>query len=336
MTSPRLLRLGDRDESVRELQERLATAGFVSDDEPGAFEHSTESAVRTFQSARQLRVDGICGPQTWGALVESAYRLGDRLLYARTPMLRGDDVVDLQHRLNALGFDAGREDGIFGPATERALRQFQRDAGLAADGVCGPAARAHLDRVGGLAGGSVASVRERDDLARSPRRLAGRRVFIAVEPGLNALGRALAVELAGAGAETVLDVSGGPDSSLADAANTSAADVCLAVRTADAALEGRCVYFEHRRYRSEAGHAVARRIDEELGPVLGKSPGPRGRADALLRETRMAAVLCEVAVRGDASSMGVVVTHAAEVARAIARGLRRGVEEPVDAEEARG
>ena len=37
-------------------------------------------------------------------------------------MLRGDDVSELQRRLNALGFDAGREDGILGPETEAALR----------------------------------------------------------------------------------------------------------------------------------------------------------------------------------------------------------------------
>ena len=50
----------------------------------------------------------------------------------------------LQRRLNALGFDAGREDGILGPETEAALRQFQRDAGIATDGVCGPATIAAL------------------------------------------------------------------------------------------------------------------------------------------------------------------------------------------------
>ena len=76
--------------------------------------------MRAFQDARGLRVDGICGPQTWAAVVESGWRLGDRLLYRRRPMLRGDDVAELQRRLNGLGFDAGREDGIFGDDTDRA------------------------------------------------------------------------------------------------------------------------------------------------------------------------------------------------------------------------
>ncbi len=56
----------------------------------------------------------------------------------------GDDVVRLQKRLNAAGFDCGEADGIFGPNTEAALRAFQADAGIAADGIAGPATNAKL------------------------------------------------------------------------------------------------------------------------------------------------------------------------------------------------
>ena len=52
-------------------------------------------------------------------------------------MIRGDDVSDLQARLARLGFDCGKVDGIFGPLTAGAFGQFQRNSGLAADGVCG-------------------------------------------------------------------------------------------------------------------------------------------------------------------------------------------------------
>ncbi len=114
----------------------------------GRFETATEEAVREFQRQRGLRVDGICGPETWGALIESGFPLGDRLLYLCQPMLRGDDVTELQRRLNMLGFDAGREDGILGPETEAAIGAFQRDAGLATDKVCGPATLGALGRLG--------------------------------------------------------------------------------------------------------------------------------------------------------------------------------------------
>ena len=95
--------------------------------------------MRVFQEARGLRVDGVCGRDTWSSLVESGFRLGDRMLYLRHPMFRGDDVTELQRRLNALGFDAGREDGILGDDTTAALTEFQRNVGLTVDGVCGPA-----------------------------------------------------------------------------------------------------------------------------------------------------------------------------------------------------
>lgn len=52
----------------------------------------------------------------------------------------GDDVKQLQLALIALGYSCGRwgADGEFGKATRSAVRAFQTDAGLAADGVAGP------------------------------------------------------------------------------------------------------------------------------------------------------------------------------------------------------
>ncbi|MCP3997301.1 MAG: peptidoglycan-binding protein [bacterium] len=51
----------------------------------------------------------------------------------------GDDVVKLQKRLAAAGFDPGAADGIFGAKTEAALKAFQKSAGIDADGIAGPA-----------------------------------------------------------------------------------------------------------------------------------------------------------------------------------------------------
>ena len=45
-----------------------------------------------------------------------------------------ESVAELQRRLLAAGYDAGSSDGILGPATRRAISQFQKDAGLVADG----------------------------------------------------------------------------------------------------------------------------------------------------------------------------------------------------------
>jgi Putative peptidoglycan binding domain len=50
----------------------------------------------------------------------------------------GDEVMRLQEALAALGYDVGEADGAFGPSTEEAVRQFQADSGITADGVAGP------------------------------------------------------------------------------------------------------------------------------------------------------------------------------------------------------
>src|SRR5690606_25498801 len=54
------------------------------------------------------------------------------------PALSGKDVVELQERLKTIGYDPGQIDGVYGPATETAISNFQRDEGLTVDGVVGP------------------------------------------------------------------------------------------------------------------------------------------------------------------------------------------------------
>jgi N-acetylmuramoyl-L-alanine amidase len=329
MTPATELQRGAAGEAVRDLQRRLVALGYdCSGDEPGELGDATEAAVRAFQRARGLIVDGECGRETWAALVESGFTLGDRLLYLRQPMLRGDDVVELQRRLNALGFDAGREDGIFGEQTAAALAEFERNAGLAVDAICGPATIAALQRLGTLAAGSVATVREREAL-RSPRRLSGMRVYVSAAPGFEALGEEVVRRLMGASADAVLDVSGADDRAIAQIANRFSAELFLALR-AGADSDCTCAYFESGRFRSEAGYRVAAAVQEELAAHLSTGPAPCGKAYAVLRETRMAAVACELVARGDIAAMRTLVARAGPISRAIVRGTKRGVEELVE------
>ena len=58
---------------------------------------------------------------------------------------RGDEVRELQEKLNSLGYDAGTADGIFGPNTESALKAFQEASSLTADGVAGPMTLLRID-----------------------------------------------------------------------------------------------------------------------------------------------------------------------------------------------
>ncbi|MGE4428756.1 MAG: peptidoglycan-binding protein, partial [Solirubrobacteraceae bacterium] len=91
----------------------------------------TRRAVRTFQRRQHVPADGIAGPRTKRALGRRG-----RPAFGRRPMRRGQrgfDVAALQFLLKARGFDPGGIDGGFGPGTLRAVRAFQRVAGVARD-----------------------------------------------------------------------------------------------------------------------------------------------------------------------------------------------------------
>lgn len=47
----------------------------------------------------------------------------------------------IQKRLNELGYNCGKVDGLIGPKTKKAIRQFQEDYGLEVDGIAGPITR---------------------------------------------------------------------------------------------------------------------------------------------------------------------------------------------------
>jgi N-acetylmuramoyl-L-alanine amidase len=321
-----ILRSGDGGDAVRDLQHRLVGAGqTIAPSEFGTFGESTVGAVRVFQTSRQIRVDGIVGPETWSALVESGFVLGDRLLYLQAPNLRGDDVGTLQHTLNRLGFDAGREDGILGPETAAALREFQRNAGLTVDGISGPATLDAFRRVERMAGGSVAAVRERDELRR-PVGLAGRRVYLAVALGFDQIGTPLRQGLERLRAQVMHDVSGADDHALATRANRWGADLLLAVRGGDA-TGCEVAWFETGTFRSERGCHTAHTIADALARVgAGIEIVPSGRAYTVLRETRMAAVVCAFA-GADAGSLARALARSAELGAAVTDGVRRAFEE---------
>jgi peptidoglycan hydrolase-like protein with peptidoglycan-binding domain len=58
---------------------------------------------------------------------------------------KGAAVKLAQTNLNARGYNAGAVDGLFGAQTDKAVKQYQKDRGLTADGVVGPRTWARLD-----------------------------------------------------------------------------------------------------------------------------------------------------------------------------------------------
>lgn len=104
----------------------------------------TRGAVRRFQRRERLAVDGIAGPRTRRALGRRGRpSLGSRAMRAGQ---RGWDVAALQFLLERRGYAPGGFDGGFGPNTAFAVKRFQSAAGLAVDGVAGPATLGALRR----------------------------------------------------------------------------------------------------------------------------------------------------------------------------------------------
>lgn len=286
------LRLGDSGHAVRDLHRRLAAAGFTETGPPEVFDEATEHALRAFQVARRLVEDGICGRQTWSALVDAHFRLGDRMLYLRSPMTRGDDVADLQLRLGNLGFDAGWLDGIFGPDTEAAVRDFQHNQGLNADGTVGRDTVAALDRLAGRVVGAktIAEVHQTDSLRRHLG-VEGRRILLGETGGLPAVVNSLARMLQFDGA-TVLTLHH-PDLSVhAQTANSWNGDAYIGATLAgDDFL---VAYFQTEGFTSNGGRLLAGRCSDRIGSVLDSDLPATGMRLPILRETRMTAVWCRV------------------------------------------
>lgn len=312
------LQRGSAGDPVSDLQLRLVQLGYgLGDDVVGAFGAGTDLAVRAFQEHRGLRVDGICGPQTWSAIVEAGFTLGDRVLYLRSPMLHGDDVADLQRRLAALGFDAGRVDGIFGDSTARALAEFQRNVGIAVDGICGPRSVAELVRLGFQPSGwdLVTTIRERLRSRERPPTLRGRHIAVGEEGGFAVGVRAACRALTAAGA--VPEALHHPDASeQAAAANLAEVDCYLGLRLEPDHAEVRTFYYRGYRYESAASRKLAELLQAALLPAAQLDDGrSHGMALPILRETRMPAVLIELGAPNK------VTTRLVAVAGAIVRSL---------------
>jgi N-acetylmuramoyl-L-alanine amidase len=278
----------------RRLKAFLSSSAPVDAD--GAFGDRTRAAVEAFQHLRGLRVDGICGPQTWTTLVEASFHIGDRFLYRRTPMLRGDDVADLQLRLCTLGFDTGRVDGIFGDLTSRALAEFQRNAGLPVDGIAGGATLGELIRLESRHHEPelVSSVRARAQLRHAPPTLNGRHVAIGEVGGLGSVTAALRRRLILEGVQ-VTELHHPDDTTQAHQANELAADVFLGLRLNPTRAECHTSYWAGRHDESQGGRLLAELIQRSVPAALGiRDAGAHGMSLTILRETRMPSVLLEL------------------------------------------
>jgi N-acetylmuramoyl-L-alanine amidase len=196
--------------------------------------------------------------------------------------------------MSHLGFDCGRPDGILGPATTRALADFQRNCGVTADGICGPKTVQMLELLGRQSGSGpgVASVRESESMLTGGGSLSALRLVVGQFGGLSAIARSTARALRERGA-TVMSTDEYEAPAQAAAANRFGASAYVGFEAlADATST--VSYFAVPAFESIGGRSLATRVARQLSAVLGEPPTLQGMRLPVLRETRMPAVLCSL------------------------------------------
>lgn len=138
------LEFGSRGSDVLRLQKALLELGFNPNGTDGKFGRGTETAVKAYQAARGLEVDGKAGTLTLtmlygetsgesGTITTPVTTNPNTLKYGDS----GSRVTELQTALVKLGYNTNGVDGRFGAGTQRAVISFQKDNGLEADGLAG-------------------------------------------------------------------------------------------------------------------------------------------------------------------------------------------------------
>lgn len=132
--------LGEKSDVVLAAQEKLKTLGYLLSDPDGAYGQETVDAVKQFQARNDQVVDGYLGPGTRIALNNPdakpmGLRLGDE----------NNNVSKVQELLSKYGYlHSANITGYYGEVTEKAVKSFQEQNGLANDGTVGAMTMAKL------------------------------------------------------------------------------------------------------------------------------------------------------------------------------------------------
>lgn len=129
--------------TVSKVQTELKALGYYYGQITGNAGPKTVAAIKSFQGKNGLTADGIAGPQTI-AKIDAAYEAkggsssGSGSSASGLKLnSKGTDVRNLQQDLTTLGYYWAKITGNFGEKTEAAVKRFQEENGLTADGVAG-------------------------------------------------------------------------------------------------------------------------------------------------------------------------------------------------------
>lgn len=141
-----ILTIGDKDNYVQELQNKLKDLGYFSGKATAYFGTITQQAVIDYQRDNSLIVDGKAGPNTLKSIMGDSYEISsDRFTQGEVstdkyyPGNKGDAISKIQERLKELEYyDYASITGYYGPVTQKAVKRFQRTNDLTIDGIAGP------------------------------------------------------------------------------------------------------------------------------------------------------------------------------------------------------
>lgn len=136
---------GSTGDGVKDIQTYLTNLGYYSGAINGKYNQATESAVKWFQKSNGLKVDGMVGTETMAVLKSAtAVKATDPTAKNTTDNgsltigSTGAEVLNVQTILQNLNYYKGPLDGLYSVETAEAVKAFQRNNGLNADGIVGP------------------------------------------------------------------------------------------------------------------------------------------------------------------------------------------------------
>jgi peptidoglycan hydrolase-like protein with peptidoglycan-binding domain len=144
-----------RVELLRELQTELARRGFFTGDPDPTATARTTQAIRDFQAAASLAVNGQASEGLLAEVMTSKIRARDQILtmlrQTAGPLERAETVAATQRALNRLNYGPLKDDGNFGPGTRAALDRFEKDRRLPARGDSPARVLRELSQASGIA-----------------------------------------------------------------------------------------------------------------------------------------------------------------------------------------